>query len=144
VTLTPRQPQAYLPVVYGWGDLFVYPTVEDGYAVVLAQAAAAALPILTTTNCSGPDLVRPKQSGWIVPIRSPYALVERTRWCGGHRTALAAMSGARTSISAHVTGTLSRRISKQSATSGRVGRWVYSGHNRSSSTGLSIAPTTRT
>jgi len=59
--------------------------------MVLAQAAAAAVPILTTSNCSGPDLIRPGETGWIVPIRSPERLVERLRWCGTHREELAAM-----------------------------------------------------
>jgi len=90
-SVSPSQPQAALPDVYAWGDVFVYPTIHDGYAMVLAQAAAAAVPILTTSNCSGPDLIRPGETGWIVPIRSPERLVERLRWCGTHREELAAM-----------------------------------------------------
>jgi glycosyltransferase involved in cell wall biosynthesis len=93
VTLRSKQPEAELPGVYAWGDVFLFPTIQDGFAVVLAQAAAAALPVLTTTNCSGPDLLREGESGWIVPIRSPEALAERLRWCDGHRTELATMVG---------------------------------------------------
>jgi glycosyltransferase involved in cell wall biosynthesis len=92
VTFTGKQPQDSLSRAYAWGDVFVFPTVEDGYAVVLAQAAAAGLPILTTTNCSGPDLVREGDSGWVVPIRAPEALVERLRWADIHRVDLAAMA----------------------------------------------------
>jgi len=91
VTLVPKQPQRRLTGVYAWGDLFVFPTIEDGYAQVTAQAAASALPILTTTNCSGPDLIRDGESGWILPIRSPQAFVERLRWCDVHREQLAGM-----------------------------------------------------
>ena len=90
--VTASQPQATLPNVYAWADVFVYPTIHDGYAMVLAQAASAAVPIITTSNCSGPDLVRPGETGWIVPIRSPERLVERLRWCTSHREDLAAMS----------------------------------------------------
>jgi glycosyltransferase involved in cell wall biosynthesis len=90
-TLIPQQPQSSLPSAYSWGDVFLFPTVEDGYPQVLAQAAAAALPILTTTNCSGPDLVHEGESGWILPIRCPTAFIERLRWCGAHRAELAAM-----------------------------------------------------
>jgi glycosyltransferase involved in cell wall biosynthesis len=70
----------------------VFPTIEDGYAQVLAQAAASGLPILTTTNCSGPDLVREGENGWVFPIRSPEAVIERLLWCGTHRAELAAMT----------------------------------------------------
>ena len=93
VTIISKQPEAELPGVYAWGDVFLFPTIQDGFAVVLAHATAAALPVLTTTNCSGPDLLREADSGWIVPIRNPEALAERLRWCDGHRSELATMVG---------------------------------------------------
>jgi glycosyltransferase involved in cell wall biosynthesis len=86
-----KQPQHELPESYAWGDLFIFPTIQDGFAAVLAQAHAGALPILTTTNCSGPDLIRDGETGWVLPIRSPDAFVERLRWCDAHREELAAM-----------------------------------------------------
>jgi glycosyltransferase involved in cell wall biosynthesis len=92
VTFTGKVPQAKLPEHYAWADIFVFPTIQDGYAVVLAQAAAAGLPILTTTNCSGPDLVSERESGWVVPIRSPQAIAERLRWADTHRVHLAAIA----------------------------------------------------
>jgi len=87
----PKQPQHELPAQYAWGDLFVFPTIQDGFAVVLAQAAAAALPILTTTNCCGPDLIREGETGWVLPIRSPQAFIDRLHWCDAHREELAHM-----------------------------------------------------
>jgi len=91
VELFAKKPQHKLPEVYADGDLFVFPTIQDGYAQVLAQALASALPILTTTNCSGPDLVREGETGWVLPIRNPEAFIERLRWCDAHRKELAAM-----------------------------------------------------
>jgi glycosyltransferase involved in cell wall biosynthesis len=91
--LTPKLPQSALPKVYEWGDVFIFPTIEDGFAVVLAQAAASALPILTTTNSSGPDLIRESENGWVLPIRSPTSFVDRLRWCHEHRLELAKMVG---------------------------------------------------
>jgi glycosyltransferase involved in cell wall biosynthesis len=90
-SISRKRPQALLPDIYAWGDVFVFPTIEDGFATVLAQANAAALPIITTPNCSGPDLVRQDQTGWIVPIRAPESVVERLRWCNTHRQELAEM-----------------------------------------------------
>src|SRR5262249_46368757 len=92
VTVVPKQPQAELPERYAWGDLFIFPTIEDGYAVVLAQAAAAGLPLLTTSNCAGPDLVREGETGWVLPIRSPEEFVERLKWCEAHRPEMASMA----------------------------------------------------
>ena len=81
VETIPRQPQWQLPPQYAWADVFVFPTIEDGFAVVLAQASANGLPILTTPNCAGPDMIRQDETGWILPIRSPEAFIERLRWC---------------------------------------------------------------
>ncbi len=87
----PKQPQAELPKSHAWGDLFLFPTIEDGFAVVLTQAAAAALPILTTANSCGPDLIRQGESGWVLPIRNPQAFLDRLHWCDTHRPELAQM-----------------------------------------------------
>ena len=86
-----KKPQQDLPREYDWADLFIFPSLEDGYAVVLAQASAAGLPILTTANCSGPDLIREGRTGWVLPIRSPQAFLDRLRWCDSHRKELADM-----------------------------------------------------
>ncbi len=91
IEIIPARPQSALPKEYAWGDLFVFPTIEDGYAMVLPQAQASALPILTTTNCSGPDSVQENVTGWVLPIRRPDLFTERLRWCDGHREELAAM-----------------------------------------------------
>jgi glycosyltransferase involved in cell wall biosynthesis len=91
VEFVPRQPQWELRRQYEWGDVFVFPTLEDGFAVVLAQAAANALPILATTNCAAPDMLRDGKTGWVLPIRSPQAFIDRLRWCEANREALAAM-----------------------------------------------------
>ena len=91
VEFVPKQAQHELPQHYDWGDVFWLPTVEDGFPAVLSQAASNGLPILTTPNGAGKDVVREGQTGWLAPIRSPAALVERLRWCDGHRVELAAM-----------------------------------------------------
>jgi glycosyltransferase involved in cell wall biosynthesis len=94
VRVLAKRPQAELPEVYAAADLFVFPTIEDGFGLVLTQAKAAGLPILTTENCAGPDLVTDGRDGWIVPIRDAQALADRLRWCAAHRAALADMARA--------------------------------------------------
>lgn len=92
VTFIDRLPQFELPAQYSQADLFLFPTIEDGFPAVMAQAAAAGLPILTTPNGAGRDLVTEGITGWIVPIRSPDALLARLRWCDEHRPELAEMA----------------------------------------------------
>lgn len=84
----PHQRQCDLPGHYAWADLFVFPTLEDGFAVVLSQAQAAGLCILATTNCAGPDIIREGKTGWVLPVRNPRAFADRLLWCNAHRAEL--------------------------------------------------------
>jgi glycosyltransferase involved in cell wall biosynthesis len=84
-------PQSELPRFYRKGDVFVFPTLQDGFGMVLTQAKAAGLPILATTNCAARDLLRDNVEGWILPIRDANAFVERLNWCHQHRAELEGM-----------------------------------------------------
>lgn len=89
--LVPKQPQDKLVSHYAWADIFIFPTLEDGFPVVLAQAQASALPILTTPNCSGTDLIENDKQGWLSPPREPEAMLARLYECDRNRNHLAAM-----------------------------------------------------
>ncbi|AFZ27933.1 glycosyltransferase [Cylindrospermum stagnale PCC 7417] len=91
IEFIPKQEQFELPKFYAWADIFIFTTIEDGYAVVLSQAQANGLPIITTTNCSGSDIVIEGKTGWVLPIRSPEIFVERLNWCHENRQELAQM-----------------------------------------------------
>jgi glycosyltransferase involved in cell wall biosynthesis len=87
-----KVPQAELPRLYERSDLFVFPTIQDGFAMVLTQAKAAGLPILTTSNSAGTDLISSDVDGWILPIRDSLAFERRLMWCHEHRNVLAEMT----------------------------------------------------
>jgi glycosyltransferase involved in cell wall biosynthesis len=91
VEFVPHQPQDTLPEAYAEADLFLLPTIEDGFGMVLTQAQANSLPLLTTTNSSGPDFIREGQTGWVLPIRDPESFISRLWWCDSHRAELAQM-----------------------------------------------------
>lgn len=91
VDFVPHQPQAALPQAYAEADLFLLPTIEDGFGLVLTQAQANSLPLLTTTNSYGPDCIHEGQTGWVLPIRDPQGFSSRLLWCDSHRAELAQM-----------------------------------------------------
>jgi glycosyltransferase involved in cell wall biosynthesis len=100
VEIAGKVPQSALRQFYDDADVFLFPTIEDGFPVVLAQAHAAGLPIITTPNGAGHDIVRTERDGWIVPIRDPQAIVDRLDWCSRNRAALAeTIDAKRTGIS---------------------------------------------
>jgi alpha-maltose-1-phosphate synthase len=58
-------------------DVFVFPSLFEGFGLVLLEAMAMGLPIITTAHTAGPDLIRDGVEGFIVPIRSSTAIAER-------------------------------------------------------------------
>ena len=89
--LIPRQPEAELPAIYNAADLYLFPTLHDGFAAVLAQAQAGCLPILATDHCAAPDMVKEGITGWTLPVRRADLFIDRLRWCDAHREPLAGM-----------------------------------------------------
>ncbi|HBY61504.1 MAG TPA: glycosyltransferase [Solibacterales bacterium] len=89
--MLPRVAEQDLPQQYAAADLFVFASIQDGFGAVLAQANANALPIIATTNCAAPDLLKEGETGWVVPIRQPGAILAQLQWCHEHRSELAEM-----------------------------------------------------
>jgi glycosyltransferase involved in cell wall biosynthesis len=68
----------YVPdpvTVYGQSDLFVFPSIEEGSALVTYEALACGLPVVTTHNAG--SVVRDGVEGFITPVRDVDALVQQ-------------------------------------------------------------------
>ena len=60
---------------YKASDLFVLPTREDIWGLVINEAMAFGLPVITTNRCvAGLELVKPGINGDIVPVEDAHAL----------------------------------------------------------------------
>ncbi len=89
--LLPRVAQQALPELYAQADVFLHPTIEDGFAVVLVQALMAGLPVICTENCAASDVVVEGKTGFIVPIRAPEALIRQLDYLHSNRAVLIGM-----------------------------------------------------
>lgn len=58
-------------------DVFVFPSLFEGFGLVLLEAMAMGLPIITTAHTAGPDLITEGVEGFIVPIRSSGGIAEK-------------------------------------------------------------------
>lgn len=76
---------------YQSADLFVFPSVGEGFGQVLLESLASGLPILSTTHTAAPDLIEDGVQGFIVEPRRPELLAERIDWALTHRSELATM-----------------------------------------------------
>lgn len=58
-------------------DVLVLPSLFEGFGLVLLEAMAMGLPIITTPHTAGPDLIDEGVQGFIVPIRDATAIAEK-------------------------------------------------------------------
>jgi alpha-maltose-1-phosphate synthase len=75
-------------------DIFVFPSLFEGLALVLLEAMAQGLPVVTTSNSGGSMVVDDGANGFVVPIRDPYAIVDAVLKLYNDRDRLASMSTA--------------------------------------------------
>lgn len=55
-------------------DILVLPSLSEGIANVVLEAMVLGIPVVST-NCGGmPEVVKPKETGWLVPVRDSEAL----------------------------------------------------------------------
>lgn len=73
----PAVPQAELYKYYSQGSVFVMMSIEEGLALVQAQAMACGLPVIATVNTGAEDIIRDGKDGFIIPIRDVEKLKEK-------------------------------------------------------------------
>jgi glycosyltransferase involved in cell wall biosynthesis len=75
-------------------DVLVFPSLAEGFGLVITEALSRGLPVITTPHTGGPDFMVDGREGFIVPIRDPDAIAERLARLAEDRDLLAAMSEA--------------------------------------------------
>ncbi|WP_310199003.1 glycosyltransferase family 4 protein [Neobacillus niacini] len=64
---------------YMAADLFILPTREDIWGLVINEAMAHGLPIITTENCvAGLELVLSGENGYIIPVNNSKEIIDKT------------------------------------------------------------------
>ena len=74
--------------------LFLFPTMGEGFGLVLLEAMAAGLPVITTANCGGADIVEEGINGFIVSVGSTEEIVKALAWAKEYPDKLEKMSKA--------------------------------------------------
>jgi glycosyltransferase involved in cell wall biosynthesis len=62
----------------------VFPTIVEGFGRNIIEAMASGLPVITTPNGAGPDLIEDGVTGFIIPIRDVDAICEKLAWVYDH------------------------------------------------------------
>lgn len=62
---------------YQQADLFVFPSINDAFGLVVLEAMACGVPVVTTDHSCGHDLVTDGKDGFVVPSRDAEAIKEK-------------------------------------------------------------------
>ena len=72
-------------------DVLVFPSLFEGFGLVILEAMSRGLPVITTAHTAGPDVIEDGRDGYLVPIRSAAAIAEKLELLRCEPTRLAAM-----------------------------------------------------
>lgn len=56
-------------------DALVFPSLFEGFGLVISEAMSQGTPVITTERTAGPDLIKDEENGWLVEAGSIDALV---------------------------------------------------------------------
>jgi glycosyltransferase involved in cell wall biosynthesis len=95
----PLMPRTQLPAVYANADVYVLPSLVEGFGLTGLEAMASGLPVVLSEHTFGSDVITDGVEGYVVPIRDPESIAERLRLLaadpgGRHKMSLAARARA--------------------------------------------------
>ena len=79
-------PNARLRDYYARASVFVLPSLEDGCAIVCAEAMACGVPVITTSSNGSSEVIDHGKDGFVVPAWSSEAIAECLDVCIGTMT----------------------------------------------------------
>lgn len=86
---------------YRKSDALIFPTLCDGFGMVVTEAWSCGLPVITTDCAGAADLLKPGQNGLLIRAGDAQAISESLEWCLAHRGELRAMRDCAASTAAN-------------------------------------------
>lgn len=70
-----------LRTLYQQASVFVLPSIEDGFGMVMGEAMASGLPVICSRNTGAPDVITHGNEGFLVNAGDVRAFAEKISWC---------------------------------------------------------------
>jgi glycosyltransferase involved in cell wall biosynthesis len=81
VTIKENIPHEEMMALYQKADVFVLPTLADGFGMVITEAMSQGVPVVSSANSCGPDVIEHNKNGWIITAGDVDMLVDQMKWC---------------------------------------------------------------
>ncbi len=87
----PHRARRELHGLYAAADVLVFPTLCDGFGLVIQEAMCTGVPVITTPSSGGPECLTSGEHGWIIPPANTEALMDALERAYAARNATAEM-----------------------------------------------------
>ena len=77
--------------VFKNADVFVLPSLAEGFGLVTLEAMSLEVPAICTSNCGCSDIVEDMYNGFIIPVSNQKVLQERIQWFVDNKHEIARM-----------------------------------------------------
>jgi len=94
VIIKENLPHDELMSLYQQADVFVLPTLADGFGMVVTEAMSQGVPVIASENCCGPDVIESGKDGWIIPAGDIDQLTTQMQWCAANLQQIASYGNA--------------------------------------------------
>jgi glycosyltransferase involved in cell wall biosynthesis len=81
VVRRPAVSRGELFALYQRAGALVFPSLFEGFGMVITEAMSQGLPVITTPNTAGRDLIESGRNGLLVPVHDAEALARAMEWC---------------------------------------------------------------
>lgn len=96
---------------YTKADVFVFPTLGEGYGLVVLEALSCGLPVICSDRAGGNDVIQEGVNGFVISMDTNIELENRIIWSSSHRKELYNMrKAARESVRNLSWDTYNRRV----------------------------------
>jgi glycosyltransferase involved in cell wall biosynthesis len=79
ISVYPKLAAAETPAFYARHDLFIFPSLFESMSLVVPEAMASGLPVVTTRACGMQDIIEDGKNGFLVPVRDAEELSHKIK-----------------------------------------------------------------
>lgn len=76
----PYVPHSELNKYYNSADVFILPSLVEGFGLVILEAMTCGIPVIATNNTAAPDIIDNGKDGFIIPIRDIDEICQKIEW----------------------------------------------------------------